>query len=798
VIQPTPLAREVGVAILLALILTALFPALVLGGHALFERDLHQMLYGQYASFARAIRAGSFPLWDPWSGFGQPMLANPAAQVLYPPTWLCLLLEPGPLYTVYVYLHLIGGALAIRALARRLGVSESGALLSALCFMLSGPMLSLVNLWHHLAGASLMPLVWLAATDVRRQPGPRPAILWGGAMGLQVLAGSFDMCVLTLVLTGAFWLLPWEAGRTPIGRQHLMSAAVAGAVALALAAGLLIPLLEVWQGSAREALGESVRTSWSLHPMLLLQLSLPLFPQALPLPAPTRAVLFDGREPFLASVYLGITTLPIVATALLPKPRRPALFLALAVVGAAAVALGRHGLAYPALVELFPPLGSLRYPSKVTVVIALAWALLAGVGLDAIREAGRERRLFRPGLAIGALAVIAAGALAVSMLAAPPAWLVFAAPPVEAATVTRVTSNAALRLFAAAGFGLATLATLLRDSSSIWPGAGLVCLAGLDLGLAHHGLSATAPARWFATPPAVVSHLPSEGFVRIHAWDYLTRVVGKPYRRAEPVVPSPEAPRDVPAALATALARNDFLSPPTAARFGLHGAFDRDWLGLQPRGVRNLGLIFQALEETPDLLRLLRVGGVTHVVALHREGLETLEPVATETSPFAGPVHVMRVPDPLPRAYAVGGARVADGLAALQMLLAPDVEPRFEVVLPSGTPVPAPPSFASDVRISDARPDRLRIEAVLQAPGFVVLLDAWDASWRALVDSREVEVHRANVGFRAVGVPAGTHVVELFYRPAGLWTGLAMSAGAALLVLAALGSRLAPWLLAIR
>ena len=793
--QPTPLARDVGIAILLSLVLTALSPALVFGGHVFFERDLHQMLYGQYASFARAIRAGSWPVWDPWPGFGQPMLANPAAQVLYPPTWLCLVLEPGRAYTVYVYLHLIGGALAVRALARRLGVSELGGLMSALCFMLSGPMLSLVNLWHHLAGASLMPLVWLAATEVRRQPGPRPAILWGGAMGLQVLAGSFDMCVLTLVMTGAFWLYPGGAGRPPM-RRLLVSAAVAGGVALALAAGLLIPLLEVWRGSARVALGESMRTFWSLHPTLLLQVSLPLFPQELALPAPTRALLFEGREPFLASVYLGITTLPVVAAAVLPRPRRPALFLALALLGAALVALGRHGLAYPALVELFPPLGSLRYPSKVTVVMALSWALLAGVGLDAVRDAGGERRLSRPALAIGALAVLIAGALAVVLLMAPPAWLVSPAPPSGPATGDGATSTAALRLVAAAGLGLTTLAVLLRG----WPSplAGLLCLAGLDLGLAHHGLNETAPARWFATPPAVVSHLPSEGFVRVRAWDYLTRVVGKPYRRAEPAVPSPNTPHDVPAAVATALARHDFLSPPTAARFGLHGAFDRDWLGLQPRGVRNLGLIFQAKEETPDALRLLRTGGVTHVVALHREGLEILEPLATEASRFAGPVQVMRVPDPLPRAYAVGGVRVADGLAALQTLLAPDLDPRLEVVLPAGTPAPAPPSFSSDVRIAEARPDRLRIEAVLRAPGYVVLLDAWDAGWRAFVDGQEVALHRANLGFRAVGVPAGTHVVELVYRPPGLWTGLALSAGAALLVLGALGASPAPALLALR
>ena len=58
--------------------------------------------------------------------------------------------------------------------------------------------------------------------------------------------------------------------------------------------------------------------------------------------------------------------------------------------------------------------------------------------------------------------------------------------------------------------------------------------------------------------------------------------------------------------------------------------------------------------------------------------------------------------------------------------------------------------------------------------------------WRAFVDGRDAALQRANVGFRAVNVPAGVHVVELVYRPRGLWMGLALSAGAAALVIGAL------------
>ncbi|HVQ28067.1 MAG TPA: YfhO family protein, partial [Vicinamibacteria bacterium] len=299
-------------------------------------------------------------------------------------------------------------------------------------------------------------------------------------------------------------------------------------------------------------------------------------------------------------------------------------------------------------------------------------------------------------------------------------------------------------------------------------------------------LNATAPRALLAAPPQITSHLPTTGFVRLVTWDYLSRLLGKPYRRESPRIPWEKAPRDSRPSLAAALARRAFLSPPTAARFGFFGSFDRDWLGLQPRGVHHLSLWFQRSEETPELLRLLRVGGVTHTVGLHDEGLEELEPVAIEVSDFAGPVYLKRVPGARPRVYAVDGARVADGLRALQLLVDPGFDPGQEIVKESGEATVHDPAFASECRLVQEQSDRLLIEARLDAPGYVVALDAFDPGWIARLDGHEVALLRANVGFRAVAVPAGRHEVEMLYRPRGLWPGLAASGVAFLLVLGSL------------
>ena len=768
------MSRDVRFALLILAVLAALFPSLVFAGHVLFERDLHQMLYGQYASFARIVRAGSLPVWDPWPGFGQPLLANPAAQVLYPPTWLSLVFSPETTYTVYVFFHLAVGALGLRALAGRLGASPLAAGLAAILWMLSGPILSLVNLWHHLAGACLMPLVLVAADRALSERSLNRALIWGGAMGLQVLAGSFDMCLFTAALSGAWALHRFTDRQDPerpqAGRWILATAAPAAGVALALSAGMLLPALDLWQGSARSALALGVRTFWSLHPALLLQVVLPVFPQELPLSPDLRTSLFENREPFLASLYLGLAALPLVATALLPRPRRHALVLAMIFAGSALLALGRYGLAYPALMALVPPLRSLRYPVKVTVLMAVAWALLAALGLDALGEPNRGRRDRLAPLAASGLLALAAVVIAVrffdqSLRAAVPSLLL------------------------AAGLGAATILLAARGALPAAGALAIAALVGLDLFQAHRLLNATAPRALFETPPRVVSHLPSTGFVRLATWDYLSRVLGKPYRRAAFEIPVKDAPRDVRPALAAALARRDFLSPPTAARFGLFGGFDRDWLGLQPRGVHHLSLWLERSEETPGLARLLRLGGVTHAVALHREGLEELEPVALETSDFAGPVHLMRVPDPRPRVYAVDGTRVADGLAALRLLTDEHFDPGQEIVRPEGEASPHDPAFTAECLVTLGLPDRLRIEARLDSAGYVVVTDAFDPGWTARLDDREAPLLRANVGFRAVAVPKGRHEVEMLYRPRGLLVGLLATGSALVLVLRALASR---------
>src|SRR5262249_13584031 len=135
---------EGAVLLLYVALALLLFHELVFAGRVLFARDLEAGAYPAAESFVRGVAGGSWPLWGPHVRCGQPRLANPESEVLYPLTWLTLFVTPWTRYTVLVLTHLPFTALGACLLASAFGASRAGSVLAGAAWMASGPLLSLV------------------------------------------------------------------------------------------------------------------------------------------------------------------------------------------------------------------------------------------------------------------------------------------------------------------------------------------------------------------------------------------------------------------------------------------------------------------------------------------------------------------------------------------------------------------------------------------------------------------------------------------------------------------------------
>jgi hypothetical protein len=636
------IARPDAIAVaLLAVLVAGVFHDVTLGGRVLYERDAHHYLYPHLESLVQVVSEGSWPLWNPYFAFGEPMLANPQFQVFYPPTWLNVAARPWTWYTVMVLVHLTFSGAGTYALARRLGASRLAAWVGGAAWILSGPVLSLVNNHHHLTGAAWMPWVLLAADRAFGSPSTRGFVVFAATFGIQIVAGSPDTCAMTAVLCGLDFL---RHRRRPLwsgaNARTLAAAAGATALALGLSAAQWLPTMVVAARSTRPDLPDRLRTYWSMHPANVLQALVPISFHELPLSTSARAALFESREPFLMSLYLGVGTLALVAMAVVAG-RPPARALALVALAAVLLAMGRHGAFYPALASVLPPLRMFRYPVKAMLPAALCWALLAAIGLDGwrrIEEMPRGRR--RAVWAMAAFALAIGVAMALLAMGHVPGWLArsFTTDP-SAPSLTVLLAPALRRTVPAMLLALAIVAAGLAIRVRPALGVAVMGLAAVaDLALAHAGLNRTCPPEMMAARPPALAYVKWDGS-RVYSYDeFIPSRGSEPPPHAPYTLAQPSPDERAIAALGLRMA----LYPSILGLWRVENSYDFDQLQLFPKPIGALPAFLRIVEGTPTHLRLLQMGAVSRVFALHAGGLEALTPITTLPTLFTEPCGVCR------------------------------------------------------------------------------------------------------------------------------------------------------------
>lgn len=363
--------------------------------------------FGPLAYYMDAsIHDGAWPLWNPLTYCGWPFAANPQAMLWYPPNVVRSLLNvhATPITTqislvVMMGLHLFFAGMGTRQLARAHGLSGGASLTSAVVFVFSALMIRRVCEYHFLTVLAWLP--WLLLTVKHLLDGPdirvraRFAVLGGLLFGMAILGGFFQivnyMGVTTLVYACLYRVLNLRSRQPRELVCDGLGLCVVFVLGVLIAMVLLLPAAELAGFSARQR-GDDVDLYASLlgqSPVSLVQ----------------RLIVYPGMKYEAETIRgAGAAALLLAMASLMHARRRDvAVF-----VGVLLVLIDcSFGPPFPiaSLVTVFTPF-SISAHVRACDVALLAFAILAGFGVDAVTEAWVSLRW----KALRSVAIMVAGA----------------------------------------------------------------------------------------------------------------------------------------------------------------------------------------------------------------------------------------------------------------------------------------------------------------------------------------------------------------------------------------------------
>ncbi|MGD8627140.1 MAG: hypothetical protein PVJ34_21575, partial [Anaerolineae bacterium] len=440
-------------AILVALPLL-LYAPFLFGGKVLYWGVYLLQFYPWRQLAVEQIRAGHWPLWNPYLGAGAPLAANLQTAAFYPPNLLFLVMPVEYAFGWALAFHVALAGISAYWLARTLGLSRFGALIAGLAYGLGGYVVARWVFPSMVYAAAWLPLILALAQRLISNTQSRISnkvhsgywildiALLALAIALQLLAGHAQTSFYTLLILAAFSLyrifqlaprasnpLPSRTQRFAFYVLSLAPLALSTLWALALAAIQLLPTAELAAHSQRAGTLTDLQFAYELSfwPWRLITLLAPDF-----FGHPARGGFWAYGTYWEEAAYVGILPLILAGLAIFAwwrkrgRVRAGALrlvpfLLALGLLSFL-LALGDHTPLYPLLFRYLPGFGLFQAPARLMIGYALVAALLSGIGADALPLPPRIRAALRLSLIAGLGIALAGGAARLALPAVRPTF----------------------------------------------------------------------------------------------------------------------------------------------------------------------------------------------------------------------------------------------------------------------------------------------------------------------------------------------------------------------------------------
>ncbi|MGC8745318.1 MAG: YfhO family protein [Candidatus Saccharicenans sp.] len=372
---------------LFILIFLSFFFSFFFQGKTFYERDSTLLEMPLRMHGVELLKEGNLALWTESHGNGQPYLANPKMAIFYPTTWLYLILPFFVAFKIHYLIHPIIGWLGMFLLAKSYGLSRKASFFASSLFFLSGMYLSSFEFYNHIAAMAWM--MWVLLLQRLNKPiksfGFAAYVL---AWALLILAGAPEFIIIAGLLTiGQLFFEPKKLSQL---RTDVIKVALAGVLAVLIAAAQLLPSLELLQQTERTEHAKM----WPLELAQMVELVIPHFLGDDRQPGHNDfwgGHLFNTWYPLYYSLYVGFGALLLLLWALIHLKERKEKILALEIIFFFLLSCGKYSPFF-FLYEKISFLSSIRFPVKFFMGSLFCGVILVGMAVDKLKQSEPGKR----------------------------------------------------------------------------------------------------------------------------------------------------------------------------------------------------------------------------------------------------------------------------------------------------------------------------------------------------------------------------------------------------------------------
>jgi len=340
------------------------------------------------------------PLWSPYFFGGMPGL--PALHhPMYTYTFFnakivqgalgVLFLNPGMDLPVKLMLfHLVMAGMFAYLLARTLGLGWGAAVFTGIVYMFTPQLIVLPGVGHgsKLFTAAYIPLILLTTIRLMREIKPLNFALFVLAVGMTLLSIHVQMAFYALLAGGMY--LVWDCIFS-IKDKPLKIPVKAGVFFLGIVLGIgfaaasYLPVYEYTpfsiRGGTEGGLGWEYATNWSFHPLESLTYVIPSF-------FGFGGQTYWGYMPFTdMPLYWGAGALALAVIGIIWGRKRNAAFFIALLLFAWIVSFGKFfPILFKPMFAYFPYFDKFRVPVMIQILMVISVAVLAGYGLERIKD----------------------------------------------------------------------------------------------------------------------------------------------------------------------------------------------------------------------------------------------------------------------------------------------------------------------------------------------------------------------------------------------------------------------------